>query len=877
MVQPSRPHVRPFAIDEESIVRLDTLHHGRADQRLSRCSEPIRIGLPFPKAGFLGPKTATLRCAKGQRIPLQLRVLDRWPDTSIRWALLDFTMSTDSETPPICFLHLNDRSADDRDPGFSRIQIENSERGRRFLVDTGAAQFRFSVGGPLPFSDVVVDGHSVITTDHASLSIEDREGVRNSVKIAEVAVLDNGPLRVTVLLKGTVRSARLALLEVECTLEFFAQSATVRCAVTVRNSGRAKHPRGIWVLGDAGSLYLRDVSLRIGVPSPATIHCSPEPGTELDEWPAPFELYQDSSGGEHWQSHNHFNRDHVIPLTFRGYRLRAGGQERSGHRATPIVSLRHGAGELTFAMCCFWQNFPKSVEAMHDSFTLRLFPRQHADLHELQGGEQKTHVFVLAFRRDSVTDLPLEWVRDPLLVRARPEWYAAASAIPYLVPKFADPHPHYRELIDAAIEGSDTFCHKRETADEYGWRNFGDLYGDHEAVRSSMPAPLVSHYNNQYDALAGFARQFMGTGDRRWWSQFDELAKHVVDIDIYHTSRDRAAYNHGMFWHTVHYIDADTSTHRSYPNLPGVHGGGPSSEHNYTTGLMLHYLLTGDARSRQAVLGLAQFVIDRDDGRKSRWRWIDRGRTGQATGSGSRFYHGPGRASANSLNALLDAHRLTGEPRFLAKGDEIIRRCVNPADDVAARRLLDAERKWFYTMFFQALGKYLDYKTELGQRDEHYAYAQASLLHYAAWMADHEYPYLEKPEILEFPTETWAAQDIRKSDVFNFAACHSTDSCQRGRFRERAKFFFDYSTRTLREMPTHSLARPIVVLLNSGFIESHIDLHGASAPRPDREIHDFAAPSAFVPQDVRVRRRLAAIAALLAAMGLGSVAYALMR
>ena len=76
-----------------------------------------------------------------------------------------------------------------------------------------------------------------------------------------------------------------------------------------------------------------------------------------------------------------------------------------------------------------------------------------------------------------------------------------------------------------------------------------------------------------------------------------ELAAHVIDIDIYHCDRDKTAYNRGLFWHTVHYVDADTATHRSYPKAGKVCGGGPSCEHNYTTGLMLHYFLTGDPRS----------------------------------------------------------------------------------------------------------------------------------------------------------------------------------------------------------------------------------------------------------------------------------------
>ena len=60
----------------------------------------------------------------------------------------------------------------------------------------------------------------------------------------------------------------------------------------------------------------------------------------------------------------------------------------------------------------------------------------------------------------------------------------------------------------------------------------------------------------QYDPLAGFAYQFLRSGDPRWWALMEDLAAHVRDIDTYHTDRDKSAYNHGLFWHTVHYVDA---------------------------------------------------------------------------------------------------------------------------------------------------------------------------------------------------------------------------------------------------------------------------------------------------------------------------------
>ena len=85
--------------------------------------------------------------------------------------------------------------------------------------------------------------------------------------------------------------------------------------------------------------------------------------------------------------------------------------------------------------------------------------------------------------------------------------------------------------------------------------------------------------------------------------------------------------------------------------------------------------------------------------------------------------------------SLLNAWRLSGERRYIDKAEALIRRCMHPAEDIEALDLLDTERRWSYTVFLQAVGRYLDVKAECGEIDATYAYAKASLLHYARWMA----------------------------------------------------------------------------------------------------------------------------------------------
>jgi hypothetical protein len=427
----------------------------------------------------------------------------------------------------------------------------------------------------------------------------------------------------------------------------------------------------------------------------------------MELFSAPFALYQDSSGGQNWRCTNHVNLDGVVPLRFQGYRLTAAGGGRSGLRATPIVAVTSAKAQVAATTQYFWQNFPKAVEADAFRLSLRLFPGQFGDLHEIQGGEQKTHVFSIAFGRDHVTTTPLEWARAPLFVRCSPKWYCRSEVVPFLVPASEDPHQDLVAYQRAAIEGPHAFEAKREIIDEYGWRNFGDVYADHEAVFHNGPAPLVSHYNNQYDAVAGMAWQFFRTGDERWWRAFLELGSHVRDIDIYHTTGDKAAYNGGMFWHTYHYMDAGKSSHRSYPKAPGVSGGGPANEHNYSAGLLLRYYLTGQIQFREAVLDLADWVINMDDGRQHVLGWITSAPTGLASSTGNPLYHGPGRGAAYSIQTLLNAHQLTADPKYLEKAEQLLTRCIHPNDDIPSLNLLDAERRWYYTVFLQAVGSYL--------------------------------------------------------------------------------------------------------------------------------------------------------------------------
>jgi hypothetical protein len=352
-----------------------------------------------------------------------------------------------------------------------------------------------------------------------------------------------------------------------------------------------------------------------------------------------------------------------------------------------------------------------------------------------------------------------------------------------------------------------------------------------------------------------------------------DMANHAWDIDTYHTTHDRHPYNLGLHWHTFHYANASTGTHRGYPktllvdelsaegadldsmgstgkSLKKVYGkgGGPSASHMYSTGWMVAYYLTGEPRYKEAAINLANYALELEDGSQTRFRLLSSRPTGYATSS-SHEYYGPGRASGNSIHVLLTGYELTGETKYLEMVNYLMRRCVHPDQDLDSLDLLNAELRWFYTMHLQAQCRLIDLLETIPGQEENHKYAVACLLHYARWMLKNERPTLDHPEHLQYPTETWAAQDIRKWHILAYAARWCPTREEGTAMMQKADWFYDYVMRTIDGFPTKSLCRPVVLLMVCGWQrESLIRDFDRLAPKQIQLPSQWPEQQPFIPQ-----------------------------
>lgn len=814
---------------------------------ICRFREPVTVGLPLEDGVFRDLRSLEVLDDTGCVLPAQWQVLSRWPSGRARWVSVRTIAHCEANTTR-CY----------------RIRkVENA--------DTNASEN--AATGEIDGVELQTGRHELFTAcrdmaPNLSQATASLVGVNNKKEVAvaecdDPQIVSTGAISETTQVEGRLGKRKPLRFVAEITKFRFAP--LLRVQLTLHNPRRAEHPGGFWDLGDAGSQWWENVNLKIetNFPRERLVYWTEYPGAELkktgeERWT----LNQMSSGARNWQSRVHRTASGDVPWKTRGYTVACDTESSSGNHASPVVTLSSKNASLGIAVEEFWQKFPSSIEVFGSTLHLGIFPKISNILHELQGGEKTTRTIWMRFSDASTGTADLDWVYHPLSVFPSPETTVRSGGLEWQPEQKDHCCARGGTLTEEMLSGSRNFFWKREAIDEYGWRNYGDFWADHEeAYADNEPKPIISHYNNQYDLLQGLLRQFLTTGDSRWRDLALPLAKHLLDIDIYHTHEDRAAYNGGMFWHTSHYVDAGACTHRSYSReMLGkrhpVDGGGPSNEHNYTSGLLLYYHLTGDQRARDAVLSLAEWVIAMDDGHRHLLAPLSRARTGQGSSTASPSYHGPGRGAGNSINALVDAWQLTGDSRYLEKCRELIHRVVHPQENVAALDLKNAELRWSYTVCLQALARY---ETIVGDMDpETCRYIRASLINYGEWMLENETLYLETPDQLEFPTETWAAQDLRKGTTLMLIARYARGERRRA-MHARGEEILQAAWRQLMEFPTRCCTRPAAIVLQQLPIETFLReayYHENLATTADTGEHSWPEREAFVSQKAEIKANL---------------------
>ncbi|MGQ8364662.1 hypothetical protein [Glaciecola sp. 1036] len=741
-------------------------------------------------------------------------VLSRWNDTSIRW--LHLQILNIEQTTAAIYL----RKSPVRDKSTLTFDLTATENPSCVSLLPTSSDNAFDAALELTLNQHTQVHCGVSFSQSLSSQTLSRQqflSYTNTEKLFEIKEILNVELATS--------NGLTASLDLTFTYNLFIKQAQVSLSVT--NKSPLDHDGGQWDLGNKNSLHITRFGFKCMTPIDELVVVDDITGQSINTNHG-LSITQYSSGGENWQSPVHKTANNRVELQHKGSLIEVDSKRREQARISPTLQCKVNGDKVEISPLKFWQKFPAKIDFEDQSLSMEYVLKDAEQLEELQPGERKSHKLVFNLATQPARKLRL--ATDATL-------FENTNILPfYELGMQRDP---IQEIVDLGLTSQNNFFMKRELLDEYGWRNFGDLYADHEAHNFKGPLPFVSHYNNQYDPLLGFLKQWILSSNSQWYELAEDLFQHIVDIDIYHTLLDKPDYNQGLFWHTDHYTQAETATHRTYSKhqakdiyIDHAGGGGPGSHHCYTSGLALYYQLTKNNDALETVVNLTEWLtkVYESDGtllgkflQLKNANYLNIPFTQKLIfGFGTGVVRNPitntyplDRGTGNYVNALLDAFELTRKNSYLSQAEFVILNTIGFRPAPTTEAFEDIENTWYYTVFLQSVAKYLHFIEHFSlKRDACYSIIE-SFLRYIDYIADHEEPYLNSADKLEFANDTWTAQDLRKEQLLCIGYLYTSNPERREVYKQKAQYFNSFIAQKLQHSEEKSYTRILALCMQN--------------------------------------------------------------
>ncbi|MDH7570136.1 MAG: hypothetical protein QHJ73_11185, partial [Armatimonadota bacterium] len=315
-----------------------------------------------------------------------------------------------------------------------------------------------------------------------------------------------------------------------------------------------------------------------------------------------------------------------------------------GTQAPGWAEAETDEGTVALAMRDFWQQWPKSLEAIPDGVAVGLFPHFtegdfahmepwykyqylfEGECYRLREGQARRWEVWVNLSGDGRRLAHL--VNAPLVPALSPAQAIATGVWDDIAPAGAPGMAAYDAWAENLFHA---YVRAVEVQRDYGAMNWGDWFGERQ----------VNWGNHEYDTPNQILIQFARTGDPRYFYMADATARHLAEVDtVHHVNPDLAAYFQ-HYWPVRGYPPRPGMMHQHavghvgsfYPverirDLYIEKGIGGATEgrtpylcldpfnlgHVFAQGIARHYFLTGDPFSRETVerIGdnLAQLVED---------------------------------------------------------------------------------------------------------------------------------------------------------------------------------------------------------------------------------------------------------------------------
>jgi hypothetical protein len=454
---------------------------------------PVTCGVPLPCGATTDLKAITLKDSKGTPIAAQFKVMNKWPDGSIRWVLADLIAKPGAGPYTLAF-EKSPRSAAPR----ATVML-GSDHVSMF---TGPMDLSFDAGSQSLLDQVVTNGlliydicgRVVVSGDDGDEVFEaSREGGK---------VLARGPVRAEIQIEGKLVRKKRSIGRFVFRVAAYAGLPLLRTFFRVFNDTDK-------------ALKIKDIrlSIPVGLARGTRVRWTDAQGTCDANAKRDFELSQ--PGPDAWK---------VVGTA---------NEVRPGEKASGWFEFSKGEHALQVCVRRFWQQYPKAVGLRDGTVEISLCANPGF---EQTPGEAKRHEVWLNFGKadDALADCMLD---PPRLFS--PEYFAAIGALGPCCTRTNGKFADYSEFMRIAYNNlpPDEIGH--------GIRNFGDRrFRDNENMWC----------NNYYDHLMECIAEYRMTGGRTWFDRAEDTACHLMDVDQVHYSADPAkigaVYSYDAIGHT---------------------------------------------------------------------------------------------------------------------------------------------------------------------------------------------------------------------------------------------------------------------------------------------------------------------------------------
>ena len=626
---------------------------------ISREQATVTGGIPLPRGAVQSCSNLAVIDKKAQPLPAQMAPLAHWPDSSIKWLLLD--LQTDLAANELSQFQL---VRHDHPPAHS-MSIRVSERDDHIEVDTGPLRF------------VVRRSHFNLI-DQAWLRTGDTEqqiiasGNRGGIRVidwvkqhylssndpdCEVIVEERGAVRAVLHAKGRhLDDKGRAFCEWHVRIHAFAGKSELRVFHTFVFDG------------DPERDLIRDVSLHLPLNfsgMKGSRHWSAMLDNDL--YSAPIQSSSPRKYVELIQESHNLAKLYIE--TFRKLPLGAIDASRvsptgailarsrpsfyqaieTGRRAPGIMDYSTDTFGVSVAVREFAERYPNELQIHPSTDTLRvhLWP-EHGDPMNLTRGRQTsaysgqegkgdavgaatTQEMLFDFHSGREIDLPLlRSQAKRLLLRLDPDYIAGTKVFGSIHPHDPENYPEIEQTLEELFDWQvrHARCNQWTGKWDYGatqikWNNRAEMWS--QIARHGWTLNEVS---NTYGPWIMYAR----SGERKYFDWAEQNTKNIIDIGTVHVGPNRGAQRR---------------------HAEKQWSGGTDSTHTYLHAPLAYYYFTGDRRAYDVLMESADYMMQIHERaetlmKESDGKWSDAGKRG----------------FVNPLNAFALLYELTGDRQY---------------------------------------------------------------------------------------------------------------------------------------------------------------------------------------------------------------------